>query len=112
MDLPDRNLWLPTRSVVYKTNKEKSFKRYVDADFASGWAQSDADNAENVMSRMGYVIAYVVCPLLWCSKLQAEISLSTTELEYIALSQVMRNIITFMALMREVKFIFDINTMC
>ena len=54
------------------------------------------------MSRTGYVITYAVCKVLWCSKIQVEIILVTTEAESIALSQAMRNIITFMALMKEV----------
>ena len=49
------------------------------------------------------------CPLLLCSKLQTEIYLSTTEAEYIALSQVMRKVIPIMILMKEVSFILDIH---
>ena len=57
----------------------------------------------------GYVIKYVECPLLWCSKLQTEIALSTTEAEYIELNLVMRKAICFLELTKEVTFIFDIN---
>ena len=32
---------------------------------------------------MRYVITYGGCSILWCSKLQMEITLSTTEAEYI-----------------------------
>ena len=74
---------------------------YVDADFADGWAQTDADNAENIMSYAGYVITYVVCPVLWCSKLLKKIDLSIIEVKYIALSQDMRKVITFMEFMKE-----------
>jgi hypothetical protein len=35
---------------------------------------------------VGYIIRYVGCPLIWGSKLQKEIALSSTESEYIALS--------------------------
>ena len=42
----------------------------MDADFSGGWDQANDDNAENVMPRMGNVITYVVCTILWCSKLQ------------------------------------------
>ena len=57
----------------------------------------------------GYVIKYAECPLLWCSKLQTEIALSTTEAEYISLIQAMRKVIPCVALMKEVCFIFDIH---
>ena len=109
MDLPDGNLRLMTHGVVYKSDIEKGIKCYVDANSAGGWAQADTDNAENVMSHMGYVITYPGCPVLWCSKLQTEISLSTTEAEYIALIQAMREVIPFMELMKEVSFIFNIH---
>ena len=61
------------------------------------------------MSHTGYVIKYTGCPLLWCSKIQTEINLITTEAEYIALSQAMCNVTPFMAPMKEVSFILDIH---
>ena len=70
MYLPDINQRLTTRGVVYKPNIEKIIECYVDAKFSSGWYQSYADNEENVMLRMGYVITYSGFPVLWCSKLQ------------------------------------------
>ena len=72
---------------------------YVDSDFACGWA---------VMPLTGYFITYVGYPLLWCSKLQTENTFSTIEAGYILLIQAMRNVILFMALMKEVSSIFDI----
>ena len=60
------------------------------------------------MSRKGYVITYAGYPVLWCSKFKIEIYLSTTEARYIGLIQVMREVIPFMALMKEVSFIIDI----
>ena len=50
----------------------------------------DTDDADNVMSRTGFVIMYANCPIYWVSKLQTEIALSTAEAEYIALSQALR----------------------
>ena len=61
------------------------------------------------MSRIGYVIIYAGCPVLWCSKLQTEIALSTIEAEYIALSQTMCKLIHLMELMNEVSFLFNIH---
>ena len=49
------------------------------------------------------------CPVLWCSKLQKEIPYSTTEAEYIALSQAVRKVIPFIAFIKEISFIFDIH---
>ena len=61
------------------------------------------------MLRMGYVITYTGCPVLWWNKLQTEIILSTPEFEYIALIQAMRKVIPFMEVTKEIPFIFDIN---
>jgi hypothetical protein len=66
---------------------------YVDADFAGSWTSSTAENPSSVKSRTGYVITFASCPVLWCSKLQTEVALSTTEVEYIALSQSARDLI-------------------
>ena len=109
MDLPHENQRLITRSIVYNPDIEKGIECYVDSDFVGGWDQSDTDNAENSMSHMGYVKTYTGCPLLLCSKLQTKIAWITTEAEYIALNQAMREVIPFMALMKEVYYIFDIH---
>ena len=61
------------------------------------------------MSRTGYVIKYANWPVLWCSKVQSEIDLSTTETDYIALRQSMREVIPFINLLQEVNKIFNLN---
>ena len=58
VDLPDVNWRLSARGVVYRPNIEKGIECYVYYEFSSGWSQADAHNAENVMSRTGYVITY------------------------------------------------------
>ena len=66
---------------------------YVDADFAGNFAVEHPQNPESVKSRTGYIILYQGSPLLWVSKLQTQIALSTMEAEYVALSQAMRDLI-------------------
>ena len=65
-------------------------------------------NADNVYSRTGYVIRYAGCPIYWQSKLQTEIALFTSETEYIALSQALRETIPMTSLMKEINVIFPI----
>ncbi len=36
-----------------RPSKERGMEWFVDMDFASGWTNADADNAENVNSRTG-----------------------------------------------------------
>jgi len=65
-----------------------SCKCWADASHTGEWARMNADiDATTAKSRSGYVILYAGCPLIWASKLQTEIALSSTEAEYIALSQ-------------------------
>ena len=50
------------------------------------------------------------CPILWASKLQSEISLSTTEAEYISLSQAMRGIIQIMEHLEQLEKTLNIES--
>ena len=52
---------------------------------------------------------YAGCPIVWCSKLQTEIALNTTEAEYIALSKVMREVLPIMRLMKELDGVLQLN---
>jgi hypothetical protein len=56
-----------------------------------------------VRSRTGYVITSASCLVLWSSKLQTEIALSTTEAEYIALSRSARDLIPMRNLLAELS---------
>ena len=66
---------------VFNPDLSKGLECYVDADFAGGWSNANASDAENVMSRTGYVITYANCPIFWKSSLQTEIALSTAQAE-------------------------------
>ena len=97
------------KGIIFKPDELLGLECFVDASFAGGWNQADANNAESVMSRTGYVLMFAGCPLLWCSKLQTEIALSTTEAEYIALSQAMREVIPLMVYLSEINKVFPIG---
>ena len=97
-----------TRGIIYNPDNLRGLECYIDADFAGGWTQADADNAENVLSRTGYSIMYAGCPIHFVSKLQTEITLSTSEAEYIALSQALREVIPLMNLMEEINSTFPV----
>jgi hypothetical protein len=63
-------------------------------------AQHDGSTAR---SRSGYIIKYANCPIVWASRLQTEIALSSTESEYISLSQALREVIPLMRLVTELS---------
>jgi hypothetical protein len=96
------------RGIVYKVDKTKGIEVYVDADFAGCWSTADAENADNVLSQTGFVICYANCPLIWCSKLQTEIALSTAEAEYIAMSHALRETIPIQNLVKEISCVFQL----
>ena len=72
---------------------------YVDADFAGLWPHEDPDDPTSVKSRTGYVICVANCPVIWCSKLQSDIALSTMQAEYHSISIAMRDLLPFLDLL-------------
>jgi hypothetical protein len=90
-------------------NNTKHLDCYVDADFAGLWNPDEAQDPTTLKSRTGYVITFCVCPVLRVSKLQTETALSTTEAEYIALSQAMRDLIPMKNLLLELAAVTGID---
>lgn len=78
---------------------------YVDADFGGLFSVEDKQDPISVKSRTGYIIMYRGAPLLWVSKMQTQIALSTIEAEYIALSQSMRDLIPIREVLKEIMTI-------
>jgi hypothetical protein len=84
--------------------QQASFDCWVDASHAGEWSKEDAaSDPITAKSRTGYVIMFAGCPLVWASKLQTEIALSSTEAEYIALSTATREIIPLIEFLKEAK---------
>ena len=74
---------------------------FADADFAGLYASEDKLDPISVKSRTGVLLNFGGVPVCWSSKLQSEISLSTLEAEYIALSQSMRELVSARRLVLE-----------
>jgi hypothetical protein len=73
--------------------KEILFKCFADADFCGLWNRDTAEHDQSTAkSRIGYLLTYVACPIVWCSKLAGPICLSTTEAEYVGLSVALRQV--------------------
>jgi len=72
--------------IVFTPSEELAIDCYVDSDFAGLYGTEDSHDPICAKSRTGYVITLAGCPLLWVSKLQTTIALSTMEAEYQALS--------------------------
>ena len=91
------------KGIIFKPDVSKSLKCHVDADFAGGWSSEDTTNPEAVLPYTGFVISYAGCPIYWGSRLQIEIALSTTKVEYIALSVAMCEVLPFLNLTEEMR---------
>jgi hypothetical protein len=84
---------------------------YVDADWGS--------DKEDFKSQTGYLIQCMGTPVIWRSRKQRGHSLSTMEAEFIALSEVAKEVLWIQILLTEMKFvenepfrIFEDNTAC
>jgi hypothetical protein len=90
--------------------KVSDFIVQCDADFCRNWnkvtAMSDPVMAK---SRSGYAITYPGCPIFWAPKMQTEVTLSSTESEYVNLSQSLQEVIPLMQLVEETKQKLDAN---
>ena len=75
---------------------------YVDADFAGLHGRDPDRSPTSAKSRTDYIITLSGCPLLWKSHLLSEISLSTLEAEYSALSSAMRTLLPLRSLLQEI----------
>ena len=88
--------------IILSPNSEKDLEVYVDASFAGNWDVEDSSwDMDTARSRTGYVILYAACPVLWTSKLQGEIALSTTESEYLAISAATREVLPIVEMIKE-----------
>jgi hypothetical protein len=67
------------KGLILKPDKSKGLECYVDAEWAGSWRDRSSNDPLLSHSRTGYVIMYAGCPIVWASKLQPLITLSTTE---------------------------------
>ena len=92
-----------TKGMTLQPSDEFNVDCYVDADFAGLYNIENDQDPICVKSRTGYLITFMGCPLLWRSKIQSLIALSTMEAEYIALSMSMRELIPIREIIKEIK---------
>ena len=96
------------KGILLRPDRSKGFECYVDADYCGGFTHADALDPSSCLSRTGYVITCANCPIVWASKMQTTIALSTTEAEYVALSTALRDVIYLIHLTEEFQK-HDIN---
>jgi hypothetical protein len=90
------------KGLILRPDMSKGFEVHVDADFCGAWDQEEAhSDRDTARSRAGYCITYGGCPIHWSSKLIHEVCMSSTEAEYVALSEALRSTIPMMEVMSE-----------
>jgi len=98
------------QGVTFHRSTSTQLNCYVDADFAGLWTYEDDQDPICVRSQTGYVMTLGDCPLHWTSKLQTETALSTTESEYIAMAQALRDLIPLRRMYDEVNSFFKFSS--
>jgi hypothetical protein len=90
--------------LCFKPDSTKGFECYCDADFSGLWNKAFAPvDPSTSKSRSGWIIFYAECPVCWASKLQSQVAMSTTDAEYIAMSQALPDVIPSMGLLQEMR---------
>ena len=74
----------------------------MDADFAGLYGYEDDQDPVSVKSRTGFTLTLFGCPIIWSSKLQSEITLSSTAVKYVVFSMAMRELLPMRTLLQEV----------
>jgi hypothetical protein len=99
-----------TEGLILKPGSDQRVDCYVDADFGGLFSVEDKQDPISVKSRTGYVITYRGAPLMWASKMQTQVALSTMEAEYIALSQSMHDLIPIREVLKEMMIqVFEVE---
>ncbi len=94
--------------IIHKSPGIPMLDCWVDADFAGLYSTEDPKDPTSVRSRTGFVITLGGNPVVWQSKLQTEIALSTMSSKYIALSMAMHSLIHLRNVHHEVVDAFKL----
>ena len=91
------------KGLIFKPDLKQGFKCYIDVDWAGNWLKSNPNSPTGVLSHSGFLIKYADCTILWGSKMQSLVALSTIEAEISALSTASREVIHLQNLFQELR---------
>lgn len=90
------------KGLIMRTTNKAEVECYVDADFAGGFQKDgDVQDPSTARSRTGFVIFVLGVPVVFVSRLQNEVALSTMESEYVSLSTAARDVLALRNLLKE-----------
>jgi hypothetical protein len=90
------------KGLILTPSEDLKIDCYPDADFAGLWNHNNKNDPHCIRSRTGYITCLSNCPVLWISKLQTEIALSTMEAVYVALSASSRDLFPMIDVTNEI----------
>jgi hypothetical protein len=92
------------KGIIIKPDQRKGFEVYRGSSFVGDWDPETAEwDSETAKSRMGYIFMFAGCPILWTSRVQSKVALSTTESEYNAISHATREVLLLIKLVEELQ---------
>ena len=89
------------KGLFFLPDLHAGFTCHVDATWAGHWLKSQLNDKTCALAQTGFLIWYVNCLIVWGSKMQTLVVLSTTEAEIIALSSALREVIHLQNLLKE-----------
>ena len=98
------------KGLIFRPQDEIVLEAFADADFAGLWNSEDPQDPTCVKSRTGYLIRLGKVPVVWKSKLQTLIAVSTMEAEYVALSMCMRELIPLRRVLKEIQGVLNFKS--
>jgi len=93
----------PTQGILFQPKPDEGLDCYVDAGFCGLHGYKDEQDPVSVISRTGFVLTLFGCPVLWQSKLQTDITLSSTAAKYVAFGMAMRKLLPLRVLLKEMS---------
>ncbi len=90
------------KGLILRPSDDLKIDYYPDADFAGLWNRNGKNDPHCVQSQTGYVMCVSKFPVLWTSKLQTEIALSTMEAEYVALSSLCHDLFPLVDITQDI----------
>jgi hypothetical protein len=91
-------------TLCFKPDPSKGFQCYCDTNVVGNldkeFAEMDPCSAK---STSGRIVFYAACPVIRASKLQSQVALSTTKVEYIAMYMALHDVIPLMELIKEMR---------
>ena len=98
-----------TRGLILSPFSDLTIDCYIDSNFSGSWSYEDDQDPTCVRSRTEFIMFVANFPVIWSSKIQTEIALSTMEADYIALSTVLKSLIPLKRLVKAISLAADLD---